>query len=43
VWTVPGEPANLKVTLPGDEQLAIALLQARADRLREAAEQGLAG
>jgi 2-C-methyl-D-erythritol 4-phosphate cytidylyltransferase len=43
VWTVPGEPANLKVTLPGDEQLAIALLQARADRLREAAEQGIAG
>jgi 2-C-methyl-D-erythritol 4-phosphate cytidylyltransferase len=29
VWTVPGEPANLKVTLPGDEQLAMALLQAR--------------
>jgi 2-C-methyl-D-erythritol 4-phosphate cytidylyltransferase len=35
VWTVPGEPANLKVTLPGDEQLAIALLQARADRLKQ--------
>ena len=30
VRTVPGEPANLKVTLPGDEQLAIALLEARA-------------
>ncbi len=30
VTTVPGEPANLKVTLPGDEQLAIALLDARA-------------
>lgn len=30
VTTVPGEPANLKVTLPGDEQLAIALLEARA-------------
>jgi len=30
VWTLPGEPANLKVTLPGDEQLAIALLEARA-------------
>lgn len=29
VHTVPGEPANLKVTLPGDEQLAIALLEAR--------------
>ncbi len=29
VCTVPGEPANLKVTLPGDEQLAIALLDAR--------------
>jgi 2-C-methyl-D-erythritol 4-phosphate cytidylyltransferase len=43
VWTVPGEPANLKVTLPGDEQLAIALLQARVDQLREAAQRGLAG
>lgn len=30
VSTVPGEPANLKVTLPGDEQLAFALLEARA-------------
>jgi 2-C-methyl-D-erythritol 4-phosphate cytidylyltransferase len=30
VTTVPGEPANLKVTLPGDEQLAFALLEARA-------------
>jgi 2-C-methyl-D-erythritol 4-phosphate cytidylyltransferase len=30
VRTVKGEPANLKVTLPGDEQLAIALLEARA-------------
>lgn len=30
VATVPGEAANLKVTLPGDEQLAIALLEARA-------------
>jgi 2-C-methyl-D-erythritol 4-phosphate cytidylyltransferase len=30
VFTVPGEPANLKVTLPGDEQLVIALLEARA-------------
>lgn len=29
VSTVPGEPANLKVTLPGDEQLAFALLEAR--------------
>jgi len=29
VTTVPGEPANLKVTLPGDEQLAVALLEAR--------------
>jgi 2-C-methyl-D-erythritol 4-phosphate cytidylyltransferase len=30
VTTIPGEPANLKVTLPGDEQLAMALLEARA-------------
>jgi 2-C-methyl-D-erythritol 4-phosphate cytidylyltransferase len=30
VSTVPGEPANLKVTLRGDEQLAFALLEARA-------------
>jgi 2-C-methyl-D-erythritol 4-phosphate cytidylyltransferase len=30
VSTVPGEPANLKVTLPGDEELAFALLEARA-------------
>jgi 2-C-methyl-D-erythritol 4-phosphate cytidylyltransferase len=30
VSTVPGDPANLKVTLPGDEQLAFALLEARA-------------
>ncbi len=29
VSTVPGEPANLKVTLPGDERLAFALLEAR--------------
>lgn len=29
VSTVPGEPANLKVTLPGDEELAFALLEAR--------------
>ncbi|MDQ3416738.1 MAG: 2-C-methyl-D-erythritol 4-phosphate cytidylyltransferase [Actinomycetota bacterium] len=29
VSTVPGEPTNLKVTLPGDEQLAFALLEAR--------------
>jgi len=29
VTTVPGEPANLKVTLPGDETLAFALLEAR--------------
>lgn len=35
VHTVPGEPANLKVTLPGDEQLAFALLEARA-RIRQA-------
>jgi 2-C-methyl-D-erythritol 4-phosphate cytidylyltransferase len=40
VWTVPGEPANLKVTLPGDEQLAIALLQARVDRLAEERREG---
>lgn len=30
VSTVPGEPWNLKVTLRGDEQLAFALLEARA-------------
>jgi len=30
VSTVPGDPANLKVTLPGDEKLAFALLEARA-------------
>jgi len=30
VSTVLGEPANLKVTLSGDEQLAFALLEARA-------------
>jgi 2-C-methyl-D-erythritol 4-phosphate cytidylyltransferase len=30
VSTVEGEPANLKVTLPGDEDLAFALLEARA-------------
>ena len=30
VSTVPGEPANLKVTLRGDEALAFALLKARA-------------
>jgi 2-C-methyl-D-erythritol 4-phosphate cytidylyltransferase len=29
VSTVLGEPANLKVTLPGDETLAFALLEAR--------------
>ena len=34
VATVLGEAANLKVTLPGDAELAIALLQARADRDR---------
>lgn len=33
VTTVPGEPANLKVTLPGDEQLAFALLEARVKAL----------
>lgn len=33
VSTVPGEPANLKVTLPGDEQLAFALLEARVRAL----------
>ncbi len=32
VFTVTGEPANLKVTLPGDETLALALLEARAQR-----------
>lgn len=32
VATVPGEPANLKVTLPGDDELAVALLTARAER-----------
>ncbi len=30
VLTVAGDPANLKVTLPGDEALALALLEARA-------------
>jgi 2-C-methyl-D-erythritol 4-phosphate cytidylyltransferase len=30
VRTVDGDPANLKVTLPGDEQLAMALLSSRA-------------
>jgi 2-C-methyl-D-erythritol 4-phosphate cytidylyltransferase len=30
VATVPGEAQNLKVTLPGDDELAIALLGARA-------------
>lgn len=30
VTTVPGEAQNLKVTLPGDDELAIALLGARA-------------
>jgi 2-C-methyl-D-erythritol 4-phosphate cytidylyltransferase len=30
VSTVVGDPANLKVTLPGDEELAIALLESRA-------------
>lgn len=30
VATVPGDPANLKVTLRGDEELAMALLEARA-------------
>lgn len=39
VSTVPGEPSNLKVTLPGDEKLAIALLEARA-RDVEAARRG---
>ena len=29
VSTLPGDPANLKVTLPGDEHLALALLEAR--------------
>jgi 2-C-methyl-D-erythritol 4-phosphate cytidylyltransferase len=29
VSTVPGDPANLKVTLPGDEDLAMALLASR--------------
>jgi len=36
VATVPGDPANLKVTLPGDEQLAMALLEARAREELEA-------
>lgn len=30
VATVPGEAQNLKVTLPGDDELAVALLGARA-------------
>ena len=34
VATVLGDPANLKVTLPGDEQLAMALLESRAQELR---------
>ncbi len=34
VSTVPGEPANLKVTLPGDEQLAFALLKARSRAIK---------
>jgi 2-C-methyl-D-erythritol 4-phosphate cytidylyltransferase len=33
VCTVVGDPANLKVTLPGDEDLAIALLESRAREL----------
>jgi 2-C-methyl-D-erythritol 4-phosphate cytidylyltransferase len=47
VTTVPGEPQNLKVTLRGDEQLAFALLEARArgrdycgDRVEAAASRG---
>jgi 2-C-methyl-D-erythritol 4-phosphate cytidylyltransferase len=36
VTTVLGEPANLKVTLPGDEQLAFALLEARARAVQPA-------
>lgn len=32
VSTVPGEQANLKVTLPGDEMLAYGLLEARVRR-----------
>lgn len=42
VATVPGEAQNLKVTLPGDDELAIALLGARAlssDLLRARVEQ----
>jgi 2-C-methyl-D-erythritol 4-phosphate cytidylyltransferase len=42
VATVPGEAQNLKVTLPGDDELAIALLGARAlssDLLRARADQ----
>jgi 2-C-methyl-D-erythritol 4-phosphate cytidylyltransferase len=42
VATVPGEAQNLKVTLPGDDELAIALLGARAlssDLLSARAEQ----
>lgn len=38
VSTVPGDPANLKVTLQGDEQLAFALLEGRA---RAAVDAGL--
>lgn len=36
VTTVPGDPVNLKVTLPGDETLVIALLEARARADRHA-------
>jgi 2-C-methyl-D-erythritol 4-phosphate cytidylyltransferase len=42
VATVPGEAQNLKVTLPGDDELAIALLGARAlssDLLRARVDQ----
>lgn len=42
VATVPGEAQNLKITLPGDDELAIALLGARAlssDLLRARVEQ----
>jgi 2-C-methyl-D-erythritol 4-phosphate cytidylyltransferase len=34
VSTVAGDPANLKVTLPGDEDLAIALLESRVQQDR---------
>lgn len=36
VTTVPGDPANLKVTLPGDEDLAIALLTSRVRQVGDA-------